>query len=82
MTQEIIAQHRKSGRTGHISDTMEDNRGALMYWFEQDFYRDGTASGWKYLNELNAPSLNGREIHTGQHLQGCISCYNFTEENK
>ena len=20
--------------------------------------------------------------HYGQHVQGCISCYNFTEENK
>lgn len=27
-------------------------------------------------------SIGPRPKHYGQHVQGCISCYNFTEENK
>ena len=66
-TQTLVAQHKKSERTGRILDSMMDNQGVRMFWFEQDFYQDGTASGWKYLNELNSPDLNGKELVTNDN---------------
>lgn len=55
----IAATHKKSGRTGHVLAVMRSSDGAVeFYWFEQDFYRDGTASGWHLPDELNIPEVN------------------------
>ena len=58
----LTAQHIKSGRIGQILGEMEDNRGGTMFLFVQDFYREGTVSGWRYLSELRVPALNGEPI--------------------
>ncbi|MEU4709520.1 hypothetical protein AB0G00_24150 [Nocardia salmonicida] len=79
---QIKATHKKTGHTGLILDEMHGE-----YWFEQDYNRNGTVSGWFSPSELdipevNAPASEDYQPHTkAEHTARCTedNCESFLE---
>lgn len=62
----IPAIHKATGFAGHVRDTMLDNRGRRIYYFQADWQPVPTPHGWMGSAKLAIPGVNAPVTDTVQ----------------